>query len=197
MLTDDSTTTAPRRDGRRRWPWAAIAVVVAIGAFVLYWFQPHKLFIDDKVNEAVPTVGRVVEGDGGPTDGDAAATSTSMTPAPDEPTVIATGSFTSLDHGTSGTVRVLALADGTRFVRIEGLDTDNGPDLFVYLSTNPVDGEEGAFDEDFVNVGRLKGNQGDQNYELAEDIDLGRYLTVVIWCDRFDSAFGAAGLTRA
>ena len=66
---------------------------------------------------------------------------------------------------------------------------------FVYLSPNPVNGDEGAFDADFVNLGRLKGNQGDQNYELDSDVDLERYSTVVIWCDRFDSAFGAAGLT--
>jgi hypothetical protein len=92
---------------------------------------------------------------------------------------------------------VLALGGGARVVRLEDLDTSNGPDLFVYLSTNPTGGPEGAFDDDYVNLGRLKGNQGDQNYSLPADVDLKRFASVVIWCDRFDSAFGAADLAAA
>ncbi|MGH9186141.1 MAG: DM13 domain-containing protein, partial [Acidimicrobiales bacterium] len=114
-----------------------------------------------------------------------------------EPVELARGEFVSLDHGTTGVTRVLELADGTRIVRLEGLDTTNGPDLFVYLSTNPAAGEEGAFDDDVVNLGRLKGNQGDQNYDLPADVDFARYASVVIWCDRFNSAFGASDLVVA
>jgi hypothetical protein len=105
------------------------------------------------------------------------------------------GDFVSLDHTTGGTARVLELADGRRFVRLEGFETDNGPDLYVYLSTNPADGPEGAFDDQFTNLGRLQGNIGDQNYELPTDVDPATYTSVVIWCDRFDSAFGAADLS--
>ena len=108
----------------------------------------------------------------------------------------ASGEFVSLDHPTTGAVRVLELSDGSRIVRLEGLDTDNGPDLYLYLSTTPADGEEAAFGENFVNLGRLKGNQGDQNYELPADVDLSRFRSVVIWCDRFNSAFGAADLAE-
>ena len=71
----------------------------------------------------------------------------------------------------------------------------NGPDLFVYLSTNPPDGPEGAFDDDFVNLGRLEGNVGSSNYVVPAGTDLSRYASVVIWCDRFNSAFGAAPLS--
>ena len=53
---------------------------------------------------------------------------------------------------------------------------------------------EGTFDDDIANLGRLRGNQGDQNYDLPADVELGRFASVVIWCDRFDSAFGAADL---
>ena len=106
----------------------------------------------------------------------------------------ATVTFISRDHGTSGVARVLELADGRRIVRLEGLDTDNGPDLYLYLTANPAAGDEGAFDDDHVNLGRLKGNQGDQNYDLPTGTDLTRRATVVIWCDRFNSAFGAADL---
>ena len=79
-----------------------------------------------------------------------------------------------------GTVRILELADGTRAVRLEGLDTDNGPDLYLYLSTIPADGEESAFDDDHVNLGRLRGNLGDQNYDLPAGTDLSRHASVVI-----------------
>ena len=77
------------------------------------------------------------------------------------------------------------------------METDNGPDLYLYLSPNPADGPEGAFDDGHHNLGRLKGNIGDQNYELPADLDPTAFESVVIWCDRFDSAFGAADLTAA
>ena len=138
-------------------------MVVVVVAFVLFWFQPQKLVIDESVDEAAPVSAEVVG-----------------------------GTFVSLDHGTTGEVRVLDDGEGGRVVRLEGLATHNGPDLYLYLSTNPTDGEEQAFDDDFVSLGRLKGNQGDQNYELPAGVDLDRYSSVVIWCDRFNSAFGAA-----
>lgn len=109
---------------------------------------------------------------------------------------LAAGSFVSRDHGTSGVVRVLEVGgQGARVVRLEGLATDNGPDLYLYLSANPADGEEQSFDDDFVSLGRLKGNQGDQNYEVPAGVDLSRFSSIVIWCDRFNSAFGAAELS--
>jgi hypothetical protein len=175
----------------RVWLWSGIGAMAVLIAFVLFWFQPQKLFIDERVVEAVPTVPPA------PTTmpGSAASTSVPTTvPATQEPVDVARGEFVSLDHGTTGVARVIELADDRRYVRLEGLDTSNGPDLYVYVTTNPSAGDEDAFDDDFVNLGRLKGNQGDQNYELPTGIDLDRFTTVVIWCDRFNSAFGAADL---
>lgn len=170
---------------------AGAVALVAVTAVVLVWFQPQKLLIDETVDDAVPVaVGTMPDDDDdGPAPADEPATT--VTPGPVE---IAGGDFVSLDHGTTGRLRVLDLGNGSRVVRLEDLKTDNGPDLFLYVTTNPVDGAEGAFDDEFVNLGRLKGNQGDQNYELPAGIDLARYASVVIWCDRFDSAFGAAPL---
>jgi hypothetical protein len=174
----------------KRWWWGAAAVVAALVVFVAVWFQPQKLFIDERVDEAIPTATTSADAPVEPTE--------PAEPAePAEPVELARGEFVSLDHGTSGITRVLELADGRRIVRLEGLDTSNGPDLFVYLTTNPAGGEEGAFDDDFVSLGRLKGNQGDQNYDVPADSDLTRFSSVVIWCDRFDSAFGAADLVPA
>jgi hypothetical protein len=180
---DQNTPTAGRRS---RVPiWIALAVgLVALVAVVLVVFQPQKLFLDDKVDEAVPVATSPS------TDGAAGAPAASNV----EPQTLRAGQFISRDHSTSGAVAVLDVG-GTTYLRLEDLTTDNGPDLYVYLTTNPAEGEEGGFDEDFVDLGRLKGNIGSQNYEIPAGTDLARYGTVVIWCDRFDAAFGAADLS--
>ena len=113
-----------------------------------------------------------------------------------EPQIIveAAGSFVSRSHPTEGSARVLGDGSGQRFLRLEDFRTDNGPDLNVYLSTAPPDAPAGAFDDDFVDLGDLKGNVGSQNYEIPAGLDLDRYSTVTIWCVRFGVVFGAADL---
>lgn len=182
---------------------AAAVVGLGMAVFVLVWFEPQKLFIDERVDQAVPTVagptttaaGRDQDRAASPADSSEPSEPSVTTTAPPEPVDLRTGDFVSLDHTTTGTVRVLELADGRRFVRLEGFETDNGPDLFVYLSTNPAGGPEGAFDDDYADLGSLQGNIGDQNYEIPAGVDPARFASVVIWCDRFDAAFGAADLT--
>lgn len=192
---DRADETGPLlRRARRRGPWIVGIGVLGLTAFVLVWFQPHRLFIDDRVDQDVPTADPATAASRTREDGRHPEATTATT-APAEPVDLATGSFVSLGHAASGRVRLLELADGRRFARFEGFETENGPDLFVYLSTNPADGPENAFDDDFVNLGRLQGNIGDQNYEIPADTDASHYASVVIWCDRFDSAFGAADLT--
>ena len=163
-----------------------LGMAVPVVAVILVWFQPQKLLIDDEVIEEAPVVAA-----GAPEDGQSAAATAT---ASSEPSVLARGEFMSLDHETQGSVQVLALPNGERVLRLVGLATDNGPDLFVYLSTNPAEGPEGSFDDGSVNLGRLKGNQGDQNYEIPDEVALDKFASVVIWCDRFDSAFGAAAM---
>jgi Electron transfer DM13 len=85
---------------------------------------------------------------------------------------------------------------GRRFLRLDELRTSNGPDLFVYLSATPADGPGDTFDG-FLSLGRLKANQGNQNYEIDSGARLDRYRRVVIWCRRFTYAFGAAELAPA
>lgn len=165
---------------RRRWLFLLGAGALLLASFVVVWFQPQKLWIDDRVSEPIPSPTVA-----GPPADDA---------APSTPVELARGELVSRDHHTSGVVRVLSFGGGRRVVRLEGLDTSNGPDLYLYLSTNRAGGAEGAFDDEYVSLGRLKGNRGEQNYDVSEDADLERFTTVVIWCDRFDSAFGAADL---
>lgn len=185
MGTDEGARSdlKPRR---RRWIWiGAIATITALVGVVVLWFEPQALFIDKRVSDPIPVVAEA------PSAPDPLAPSTTAVPGPVE---LRTGDLVSLDHGTSGRVRILELADGSRYLRFEGLRTDNGPVLRVYLSSNPSDGPEQAFDDDYVDLGGLQGNLGDQNYAIPADIDPGDYASVVIWCDRFDSAFGAADL---
>ncbi|MFE9681306.1 DM13 domain-containing protein [Streptomyces sp. NPDC006285] len=182
----------------RRGPLAiglVVALVVGVGAG-LYWFQPWKLWQDDTVTESLP--GAVVDASRtpGPDRGTSSAPS-----APAGPVTLATGELISHEHTTSGTVKLVRLADGTHVVRLVGLDTSNGPDLRVWLTDAPVrEGRAGwhVFDDGaYVSLGRLKGNKGSQNYFLPKDVEPSRYTSVTIWCDRFDVSFGAAALADA
>ena len=91
-------------------------------------------------------------------------------------------------HKAEGVAKVINLADGTTFLRLENLKTTNGPDLYVYLSTDKDT-------SDIVNLGRLKGNIGNQNYEIPAGTDLSKYNTVLIWCKAFSTLFGSAKLS--
>jgi hypothetical protein len=93
-------------------------------------------------------------------------------------------------HNAEGQVRVLRLNDSINFLRLEDFKATNGPDLYVYLSV-----DKSA--SDFVNLGRLKGNVGNQNYEIPEGTDLSKYATVLIWCQAFSVLFGSADLEQA
>jgi hypothetical protein len=181
------------------------AVIAAAGlAIVLVWFQPQKLFIDESVNEAAP--GAMTEDeDAMAKDDDAKMKDDSMTKddgamkkddsmAKDEAMMSFAGSFRSIDHETSGSVSLLKAPDGHYYVRLEDFRTENGPDLFVYLSSAPATAEGRDFAEGFVDLGPLKGNIGNQNYVVPDDTDLSKYRSVVIWCRRFTSPFGAAPL---
>ncbi len=82
---------------------------------------------------------------------------------------------------------MLGNGTGQRFLRFENFDSSNGPDLNVYL-VNPDD------PDDFIDLGDLSGNIGNQNYEIPADVDLDRYSQVSIWCVRFSVGFGTADL---
>ncbi|MCF2527213.1 DM13 domain-containing protein [Yinghuangia soli] len=178
-----------------------VAAVLAVAlAFGLYWFQPWKLWVDETVNEARPGQIAVPAAQEGSSSAPAPAATGSPGPAAAAgPVILATGRFISHEHSTKGTVEVLQLADGTRVLRLEDLDTSNGPDLHVWITDAPVkEGSSGwrVFDDGaHKDLGQLKGNKGDQNYTLPADVDLGRLTSVTIWCDRFDVSFGAAQLS--
>jgi hypothetical protein len=164
----------------------AALTVAAVTAFVLLYFEPQTLFIDDRVDEPLPSLASSPASENGAGDGDGRAGPAIR--------VLRSGTFTSYEHSTSGQARVIRLADGSRYLRLEGFETSNGPDVRVYLSAAPTGGSGDAFDDEYVELGELKGNIGDQNYAIPADVDLDRLGTAVIWCKRFSVAFGAAPL---
>jgi hypothetical protein len=173
---------------RRPLPWVAL-IVLFLGAIGLYWFQPWKLATDREVNETLAT-----------TSAPLASAAPSAGP-PAGPVVVRQGEFVTHEHATTGRARVIRKPDGAHVLELVGLDTSNGPDLRVWLSDQPVrsgvDGWHVFDDGKRAELGRLKGNKGDQAYAIPDGTDLDRLTSVAIWCKRFSVSFGAAGLTPA
>jgi Electron transfer DM13 len=148
-------------------------VVVLTGA---WWaFRPEKLFINERVNEAAPM------------SIDAGAQA------------IYTGKLEGKVHPTSGRATIYRSGDGKEYLRLSDFMTSNGPDVHVVLVR--VDGK--ALEQEVVKgelehveLGTLKGNQGDQNYDLPATVDLNQYQAVAIYCERFHAIFGVAKLEK-
>jgi hypothetical protein len=110
-------------------------------------------------------------------------------------TLKASGSFESGAHETKGLAMVHELPDGRHFLRLAEFMTSNGPDVQVYLVAANGEKVEAAIKKNaFVNVGALKGNIGDQNYEIPSSVELAKYDSVTVWCRRFGVNFGTASL---
>jgi hypothetical protein len=89
---------------------------------------------------------------------------------------------------------VIDLAEGGRVLTLTGFEVDNGPDLRVYLVAGPAPAE--AEVDDYVDLGGLKGNRGDQQYRIPVGVDVGHHSTVVVWCRAFSVLFARAPLRR-
>lgn len=173
---------------------SAAGLLVLLGV-ALAAFQPWRLFTSTTVHEAPPAVAAPETGPRSlpPSPGGTASSSGPLT--------LATGTLVSHEHRTTGRVRLLRLADGSRVLRLDDLATSDGPALRVWLSDQPVrEGRAGwgVFDDGaHLDLGELKGNRGDQNYPVPADADLRGLTSVSIWCARFHVSFGAAALTPA
>ena len=160
---------------KRIWIAAAIPVL----AVLWYLFRPELLFVDKQVNEAFP--------------GEAAPTAVSGKSAP-----LATGRFHSVAHDTMGEASIHELEGGRRVLRLTDFSTSNGPDVRVYLvKAADASDSETVKDAGFVELGKLKGTEGSQNYDVPANVDLAQYRAVTIWCARFGVNFGTAPLSAA
>ena len=154
------------------WRRPALRVPV-IGAYLLTavvacGYLARTTLIDDTVNERVARV------------------------TPDN-VLLKHGTFESVAHPAEGAARTIRTAGGGTVLTRTSFEVDNGPDLRVYLVAGPARDESEV--DDFKDLGALKGNKGNQQYELPRGLDLGRYSTVVIWCRAFSVNFARAPLT--
>lgn len=157
-------------------------VAVAIGGYLGY-----TSLVDKEVDETVAVGAPAGGARATPENGAGGAAEASP---PTQNVQLSSGGFESAAHETTGTAAVVELAEGGRVLTLTDFETDPGPDLRVYLATGPDA-------SDFEDLGALKGNVGNQQYEIPEGVDLDRLSTVVIWCRAFSVEFGSAPLAAS
>ncbi|HEU0245827.1 MAG TPA: DM13 domain-containing protein [Gaiellaceae bacterium] len=101
------------------------------------------------------------------------------------------GSFAAHAHPTDGVARIVETSSG-RVLTLTSFETDPGPDLYVYVASSRTSGDDV---DGSTQLARLKGNIGNQQYELPSELDVAGGATVVIWCRAFSVSFGAAQLS--
>jgi hypothetical protein len=157
-----------------------IAIIVAAIAAPILVYAASPFFINTTINEPLPETlgGKAVENK----------------PATEEMVMtdkMLSGSFVGINdgiHNAEGVAKILYSQGGNNVLRLEEFKSTNGPDLYVYLSTDKQA-------SDFVSLGRLKANIGNQNYDIPSGTDLSKYDTVLVWCKQFSVLFGSAELT--
>ena len=181
-----------------------VGTAVVAAAALWYLFRPDALVISKTVNEPFPATQHVMsamaESPGMAKSGSAMSETPAMAPsamAAVEPVKLAGGRFHTNAHKTDGLATIYRLPDGRRVLRLTEFATSNGPDVRVYLvAAGDVQSEDAAKQAGFVDLGALKGNIGDQNYDVPAGLDLSQYRAVSIWCRRFSVNFGAALLAE-
>jgi hypothetical protein len=139
-----------------------------------YAFRPELLILNAKVSESFPQ----------------AAKSEAS-----QPVELSRGMFHKVAHESKGAAAIYRLADGKRLLRLSNFETSNGPALHVYLvAAKDATDNATVTSAGFVDLGELKGNLGEQNYDIPADVDLAKHQAVTIWCQRFSVNFGTAPL---
>ena len=195
-----------------------LIVIVSVLVLAAGWFFVSPLFIDEEVNEdfdfvlesgavdmdavmAMPEDKRLaMKPDIMATAAGAPDVNAEEAMPPDGPVVIASGEFVDADavHKGSGRAMIYQLPADRHVVRFEDFRTTNGPALVVYLAKHaaPTSADD-VTDGGFVSLGKLKGNVGNQNYEIPAGVDMAEFNSVVIWCELFDVLFSPASLERS
>ena len=149
----------------------AVAATFAAGGWAL--FRPELLLVNNSISEALPTSGQ------------------------NAPSLISQGAFSSLAHHTEGSASLYKQGSGY-LLRFSKFSTSNGPDVRVYLTQKAGTDSAAIKNGEFLDLGTIKGNIGDQNYALPASFDPQKYQGVSIWCKRFGvnfagTSFGGVG----
>jgi hypothetical protein len=167
--------------------WAIAAFLVALGLFLAFAvFGIQTLFYDTEVNEdfGAPAPASAEQG--------SRRADTTVT---SNPVVLSSGKFHSVAHSGKGDAIVYRLEDSSHVLRLENLDIFNGPALYVYaVGTQDANDSETVKEAGFLNLGPLKGNKGNQTYELPAQFDPEKHRSISIWCKRFSVNFATAPL---
>lgn len=165
------TTNIGSLFSRRKWISVAVGLPILVAA---WWaFRPEKLWINQRVSEPAPFASN------------------------SDPQALYTGRLEGKAHQTNGRATIYESPDGKQYLRLTDFTTSNGPDVHVLLAQGD---DENLHEEivkgqlDSVDLGLLKGNHEDQNYDLTASVDLPKYNALVIYCERFHAVFGVARL---
>ncbi len=186
---------------------AVFAVVGVVGAAIA-WYLISPLFLNTVVDEAFPPAVAVTTATSPSAPNSTPATASPPAPASTQtteqspppttttadPVLVLAGSFMDADdnHKGEGTASIYEI-NGRNVLRFEDFDVTNGPDLHVYLVENADATSLSGFGE-YTDLGELKGNQGNQNYDLPSTFDPALAGGVVIWCEPFQVIFAVAVL---
>lgn len=170
----------------------ALVAVAAIVGLPLTWYLASPIWIRTSLVEAGPTAAPLA-----PSPSAVVATSPPATfeptPAPTETPfaarTVATGEFEGTDefHFGKGTASLIEIEPGRYHLRLEDFSVRNGPDLYVYLSTDADD-----YADDALELGTLKATDGSFGYDVPEGPDVDRYRSAIIWCKQFSQLFAVA-----
>jgi hypothetical protein len=162
--------------------WMAGALLALLLLYLaIAVFGVQTLFYDTEVNEDFPL--------------DAPAPEERGSPQAANPVVVSAGEFHAVAHPGTGDAIVYRLEDGSHVLRLENLDIFNGPALYVYaVAAQDANDNETVQNAGFLNLGPLKGNKGNQTYELPAEFDPERYRAIAVWCRRFSVNFATAPL---
>jgi len=183
-----------------------LAAVTAV-VLALAWWLGSPLFLSKTVDEEFPlTVDATVPENMTRAEVEAVMKGMAMVDSPMSEgmmaaiagaSVVKIGTFRDADrfHKGSGSVTIYQLEDGSRVLRLEDLNVTNGPDLRVILSPHPDPrSRDDVTAEGYVELGKLKGNIGNQNYPIDAGVDVSAFNSVVIYCKPFHVLFAVAGL---
>ena len=196
-----------------RYVLIGVGIVAIVPIAWLAWWLLSPLWMDTEVSEEFPlaaravipenmTMGEVEEvmaAAAAMEDRSVSETMSEMTAttAQEEPQSRLTGQFQDADsfHKGSGSATVYDVGGGQLVLRLDEFRVTNGPDLRVLLANAPnPEGHSDLADAGYVELGKLKGNVGSQNYEIPDDFDLAKAQSVVIYCNPFRVVFSVASL---
>jgi Electron transfer DM13 len=175
----------------------ALAAALAVGG-PLTWYLASPIWIRTSLVEAGPTAAPAIVSTPAPSVAPSAPTapppsepSTAPTPMPTPfvPATVASGRFAGTDefHFGRGTASIVEVEPGRYHLRLDDFSVRNGPDLYVYLST-----DAGDYADDALEVGLLKATDGSFGYDLPAGTDPSRFRSAIIWCKQFSHLFAVA-----